>query len=141
MQQYIEFAGNHPYLFAALIGILVAIGWFELRRFTRGYKDISPSQAVQLINHGNALLLDVREDNEVSTGKIQGAKHIALGILKQRIDDLKDYKSKPVIAYCRSGTRSSQACDMLTKNNFENVYELKGGLIAWENANLPVTKK
>mgnify|MGYP000494151961 CR=1 FL=1 len=50
-------------------------------------------------------------------------------------------KGKPIVAVCRSGSRSGSACNMLRKNGFENVKNLRGGMMAWESANLPVKRK
>ena len=58
------------------------------------------------------------------------------------LNELSDkYKDKPIICSCRSGQRSAQACSMLKKHGFENVYNLRGGMMAWESDSLPVTKK
>lgn len=128
-------------LFAALGVILALILRMEIKRATRGFKDISPTEAVQLINKEDAVLIDVRESNELAQGSIRNAKHLALSVLKQRVDELKSFNDKPVIAYCKAGTRSSEACAILKKNDFTNVMSLKGGIEAWKVANLPVVKK
>jgi len=54
---------------------------------------------------------------------------------------LEKFKDRKVIAYCRSGQRSSHACRVLKKNDFMDVYHLAGGVVAWESANLPMGKK
>jgi len=141
MSQYLEFVANHPMLFAFLGAVIALIVATELRRFTRGYKAISPTDAVLMMNHGDTLLLDVREDGEVRAGMINGSKHIPLGSLAQRVKELEPYKAKNVIAYCRSGNRSATACSVLRKHEFANVYNLTGGIVAWEGANLPVKKR
>jgi rhodanese-related sulfurtransferase len=93
-----------------------------------------------LIND-DALVLDVREDKEWAEGHIPNAKHIPLGQLSKRISELDKYKDKPIVVSCRSGHRSATACRTLKKDGFEQTHNLMGGIIAWENANLPVTKK
>ncbi len=128
-------------LFAALGVILALILRMEIKRATRGFKDITPPEAVQIINKEDAFILDVRESNELAQGSIRNAKHLALSVLKQRVDELKSYADKPVIAYCKAGNRSTEACAILKKNNFTNVMSLKGGIEAWKVANLPVVKK
>ncbi len=139
MNQYIEFINKNPILFVMLAVIVGMIIWTEFRRLTRGFKEISPVEVVQLINHDEAVLLDIREDAELSQGRIAGAKHIPLSVLKQRIEELNKYRDKPIIAFCRSGNRSNEASNLLNKNQFEKVYHMKGGLLEWENANLPKT--
>jgi rhodanese-related sulfurtransferase len=141
MDRYIEFVKTNPILFIMLGIIIGLILWSELRRFTRGFKEVSPLEAVQLINHEAALLLDIREDPELNQGRIAGARHIPLSVLKQRMQELDTFRDRPVITFCRSGTRSTQASDLLLKSQFHKVFHMKGGLIAWENADLPKIKK
>ncbi len=59
----------------------------------------------------------------------------------KRLGELDKFKDKPVIVVCQSGNRSSSTCNALTKRGFEKVYNLSGGISAWEQAGLPVTKK
>lgn len=141
MEHIIPFITNHPMLFAALAGIIGLIIWTELQAFTRGYQTISPQQAVQLINREDALVLDVREDRELTQGKIAGARHIPIGVLKNRLDELRKNQDRPIITYCRTGQRSGQASNLLHKQGFAKVYNLAGGLLAWEGANLPTIKR
>lgn len=141
MEEYLVFARNHPYLMIGLVAVIGLIVWTEFSRLTRKYKQVNASAAVQILNQDSALALDVREDNEVQGGRIRGAKHIPLGQLKNRIAELEKAKNNPVLVYCRSGNRSAHACNLLTKAGFENVSNLSGGILAWESANLPVSKK
>lgn len=141
MISYSEFIANNFVLFAALGVIIALILRLELKRATRGFKVVTSAEAVQLINKEDALVLDVREDNERMHGSIRGAKHLALSVLKQRLEELKGFAEKPVIAYCKTGNRSIEACEILKKNNFSNVMSLKGGIEEWRTANLPVVKK
>ena len=141
MVSYSEFIANNFVLFAALAVIIALILRVELKRAMRGFKVVTSAEAVQLINKEDALVLDVREDNERMHGSIRGARHLALSVLKQRLEELKEFAEKPVIAYCKTGNRSIEACEILKKNNFSNVMSLKGGIEEWRTANLPVVKK
>ena len=94
-----------------------------------------------MINHDDALVLDVRENKEYNEGHIINSLHIPLSNIKTRMNSLEKYKSKKVIIACRSGHRSGQACATLKKEGFENVFNLSGGVMAWESANLPLIKK
>jgi len=106
----------------------------------RGIKEVGVLEATQLINHRDAVVVDVREDKEWTTGHIPNAKHIPLGQLSSRFKELEKFKGKPVVVGCRSGHRSASACAVLKKNGFNEVYNLKGGIIAWEQASMPVEK-
>jgi rhodanese-related sulfurtransferase len=105
-----------------------------------GVEQADTLKATRLYND-DALVLDVREDKEYAEGHIPKAKHIPLGQLAGRLNELDKFKNKPVLITCRSGQRSARACGMLKKAGFETVYNQAGGLIAWERANLPVSKK
>lgn len=136
-----EFLANHPILTGALLAVIGMILFVELRRLNRKYRSLSPAEAVRVINQDDALVLDVREDNEVASGRIGGAKHIPLGSLKKRMGDIEKYKDKPVVVYCRSGNRSASAAQQLTAAGFQDVVNLQGGIQAWQSANMPVKKK
>jgi rhodanese-related sulfurtransferase len=105
-----------------------------------GVEQADTLKATRLYND-DALVLDVREDKEYAAGHIPKAKHIPLGQLSKRLNELDKFKSKPILVTCRSGQRSARACGMLKKAGFETVYNQAGGIIAWERANLPVTQK
>ncbi len=141
MADYLTFVQNHPLLFMGLVAILGLIAWTEMGRLNRKYKQVNTTEAVQLLNKDDSVVLDVREDAEVRAGKIKGAKHIPLGQLKNRLMELDAAKAKPVLVYCRSGNRSAHACNQLTKAGFSNVSNLAGGISAWESANLPISKR
>jgi len=94
-----------------------------------------------MINHDDAVIIDVRENNEYSDGHIINSIHIPLTSLKTRLNSIEKYKSQKVIVACRSGHRSSQACATLKKEGFEQVFNLSGGVMAWESASLPLIKK
>ena len=141
MQEYIEFAGRHVLLFVALGAVIVLIIVSELKRFTKGYKEVLPAEAVMLINKQDALMLDVRQANELAQGSIMDSKHIALGTLDDKISSLPSDKDKPIVVFCKMGNRSAQAAKLLLKNSYTNVFSLKGGFTAWVNDQLPITKK
>jgi rhodanese-related sulfurtransferase len=140
LEQFVEFAGNHSELFLAFSVVFGLLVWNILGDKLTGVVPLLPQQATLLINHENALVLDVREDNEYTQGHILNSLHIPVNQLSAKIDKLEKYRNRPIIASCKSGSRSSHACRMLKKNGFERVHNLKGGIMAWENASLPLTK-
>lgn len=125
-------------LLAVFSGVMLFGG--GLRGRLSGVKQVSPQEAVMLFNHEDALVLDVRENSEFTDGRIPKAKHVPMGQLRNRIGELETYKAKPIVAVCRSGSRSGYACSILKKNGFENVYNLSGGILAWDQAGLPKEK-
>jgi rhodanese-related sulfurtransferase len=136
-----EFLANHPFLTGALIAIIALIVYTDFQRLTRKYRALPPAEAVRVMNQEGALVLDVREDNEFTGGRIGGARHIPLGVLKQRVQDIERFKESPVVVYCRSGARSAVAASQLVAAGFTDVTNLQGGIQAWQSAGLPVKKK
>jgi rhodanese-related sulfurtransferase len=141
MEDITGFIQSNMLLVGGLLIILFLIVKVEIGRLTRKYNQINVNEAIQLMNNDDTVIVDVREDKEVTNGMIQGARHIKLGNLPARMGELNNAKTKPVLVYCRSGNRSSHACHQLTKEGFEDVYNLAGGITAWESANLPVSKR
>ncbi len=132
-----DFALNNIWLIllAAVSGFMLVGGGLFGR--LSGIKQVDPQEAVMLFNHEDALVLDVREQSEWVDGHISKAKHIPLGQIKNRLNELEKYKVKPIVAVCRSGNRSGTACGQLKKAGFENVYNLAGGMNAWDQAGFP----
>jgi len=138
-QQLIEFSGNHPFLVMALAGILVMLLLFELQqRFSR-IGNVSPAEATRLVNHENAILVDMRSDKDFKDGHIINAIHAPLTEGDIAVS-LKKYQARPVVVYCMRGQRSAGYCNKLSKQGFEKVYNLQGGLLNWQKSELPVTK-
>ena len=92
------------------------------------------------MNQGVSLILDVRDAKEFAAGHLPRARHIPLGELAGRLGEIGKFKEKPVIVTDRTGARSGAACRLLRKSGFNNVYQLKGGVAAWQQASLPVEK-
>lgn len=141
MTEYISFASNHFYLFAALLVVLALIIKTEMDSRASGVAQTLALDAVRLMDDDNILVLDVRETAEYSSGHIRQALHIPLSALPSRLSEIEKYKTKTVLAYCRSGSRSNSAGRILKKAGFEKVHNLAGGVMAWSSANLPLTKK
>lgn len=141
MTQLIEFAGNNLILVAALVVITALILKTEIGVRLNKIPQLNVNEAVRLMNDDDVVVLDVRESKEYSSGHIRDSVHIPMASLSKRLNEIEKYKTKKVLAYCRSGQRSNHACRMLSKQGFENVSNMSGGIISWSNANLPVSKK
>ena len=84
---------------------------------------------IKFNNSDDFILLDVRNDNEVLLSKIDHSIHIPMNEIPQRISELD--KNKEIIVQCKIGKRSAKVCEYLMQNNFENVKNLSGGILAW----------
>ena len=136
MQEYIEFVSAEWPLFLGLVIIVVLL----VRAFISGVKSVAPMEAVGLMNHENAVIVDVRSDKEYADGHIANSLNIPQGLLSDRLAELADFKETPIIVACKSGSRSGMASSVLIKQGFQNVRNLGGGILAWSNANLPLSK-
>ena len=136
-----EFVVNHWALSLAFVATLILLIANELRSRLYGAPQLGPHAATQVMNDGETVVLDVREDSEYKQGHIINALHIPLSQLSKRLNDIDKFKERTLVAYCRTGNRSNSAASLLRKQGFSNVYNLAGGIVAWQNANLPVTKK
>jgi rhodanese-related sulfurtransferase len=116
-------------------------GMLLLQTLRGGGNNISVADATLKLNREDALIIDVRETHEWDRGHIPNARHIALGQIGKRMQEIEKFKSRPVIVVCASGNRSSSACGTLKRAGFEQVFNLSGGIGAWSEANLPVTTK
>lgn len=134
------FISENMFLIAAALFLVAFIIFTESKRAMRKYADVEPADAVKLLNREEPLILDVRESNELSAGTIRGAKQIASSVISERLGELEQYKTQPILTFCANGLKAVRVCQTLTKNGFTKVYHLKGGLTAWTQANLPLTK-
>lgn len=99
--------------------------------------EIDVLEAQKRVEDG-AVLVDVREQNEYDEAHIPGSRLAALSTLAQTYEDLP--KDKPLIMQCRSGARSARAAAYLLENGYTDVVNLKGGILAWDEAGLPVER-
>lgn len=127
-----------PIFIALFSGSMLLWSLFGSR--IRGIQEVDCVAALQLINHKNALVLDVREQNEYNAGHVLNSTVIPLGKLNERIGELEKFKDQPVLIICNTGNRSCTACALLGKHGFAQAYNLVGGIAAWQKANLPLVK-
>lgn len=137
---YVDFAIKYWYLFVALIVVLGLLVLGPITQLVHGVKSVNVWDAVRMINHESAIVVDVCDPPEFKTGHIPNAINIPLNGLVGRIKELDKHKSKPIVLSCRGGNRSNRGAVILRKHGFEKVYMLAGGFMAWERDNLPVEK-
>lgn len=93
---------------------------------------ITAEQLKERLNAGQSIhMIDVREHEEVAHGMIDGAIHIPLGQIPQRLDEIP--RDEEVVFICRSGYRSDQACQYLGALGLKGATNLVGGMLAWVN--------
>ena len=138
MEQYFTFVNSHLALFMALF---VVMGLLVHNLMLGRQGSVDPTKATDLINHQDAVVVDVRAAADFAQGHILNAVNIPVNGLGQQLAILEKHKDQPVIVSCRSGAQSQLACRTLRKAGFTQVFNLQGGILAWQNANLPLTRK
>ena len=94
-------------------------------------KEITAKELAKKLKDGEKVsIIDVREDDEVAQGKIPGARHIPLGQIPERLDEIDKYQHHFMV--CRSGGRSGNACEILKEQGYD-VTNVAGGMLDWED--------
>ena len=143
MEQFLVFLQKSPFNML-LFGLAVSSGgmllWPLVSRPFRQTHEVGAFEAVQLINRRDAVVLDVRETGDHAAGHITNARHVPEAQLSGRMKELDKHKSRPIIVSCRTGSRAPAVAGMLRKQGFSEAYALRGGIVAWQQSNLPLEK-
>jgi len=100
--------------------------------------NISPKKAFELLSKDNVILLDTRSPEEYQESHIKNSKLIDLTNPSFMNDINKLDKNKTYILYCHTGGRSSYINQIMLNLGFQNVFNIEGGIMYWENQGLPV---
>jgi len=141
MQQLMEFVSKHPYLAGGFVAVLVFWLFTEFKRKFQGFKEVTPAQAVSMINGSDTLVVDVSAQADYNKGHIVDAVHIPQSQLSKSHAKLAKLEGRPVLVVDKAGTGSGQAASVLLKLGAGNVAVLKGGMAQWTNDQFPVTRK
>lgn len=139
LQRLLEYASHHPYLAGAAVFMAIVVLAYELRIRGRSAAAVSPAEAVRLMNQG-ALLIDVRSADDFKAGHISGARNVPGNEITGGAKALEKHREKTLIACCESGATSGAAVRELARLGFTKVVNLRGGLAAWRQDNLPVVR-
>jgi rhodanese-related sulfurtransferase len=97
-------------------------------------REVSREEAQKMVAEG-AQLVDVRADHEWEMGRIEGAQHLPLAELNERVGEIE--RDRPVVFYCRGGNRSTMATEALAAEGFKTA-KLSEGIVGWAEAGLPL---
>jgi rhodanese-related sulfurtransferase len=139
MQQFFQFAANHYLLVGGTLVVAVVVAVTEFRARSAAFASIAPGEAVRLMN-GGALLIDIRGATEFAAGHINGARNLPGATIAEGAEQIARFKEKTVIAYCDNGMTGGAAARHLGRLGFKHAFNLRGGLAAWRQENLPVVK-
>jgi len=134
-----EFLIQNSWLIALAVGSGAMLLWPILTK--GGGTRVTVPQATLMINQRKAVLVDIRDDEFVSsTGVVPNAKRVSIKELKDKAGTLAKTKEIPLIVLCQTGARSGAAATVLKAAGYTDVFVLDGGLNAWKEAGMPVKK-
>jgi len=100
-------------------------------------QEVEVTELAELKESGEAVrVIDIRQPAELNAGIIPGAEALPMHLIPLRMNEFK--QDEKLIMVCRSGARSAQACMFLQQQGYENVYNLRGGMIAWSGSGLEI---
>lgn len=138
MHQFSQFVTNHWELWLALLVVLILILINEKHAQKNRAQEISPQKAIELINHDNAVVFDLRDLDNFQKGHILNAIRATQEDFEQ--ERMKKYKTKTILLVCPRGAHSSELAAKLRDQGFSKPLSLAGGISAWQKAELPLTK-
>jgi rhodanese-related sulfurtransferase len=97
--------------------------------------ELPPDRVQELVESGEAELIDVRLAYEWEAGRLAGAQHVEMNELAARAGSIP--RDRPVVFYCRTGNRSGMATDAFRQAGYD-AYNLAGGIVAWVERGLPL---
>jgi molybdopterin/thiamine biosynthesis adenylyltransferase/rhodanese-related sulfurtransferase len=101
-------------------------------------QEISPAEAAKELEAGGVALVDTREPHEYEEAHIDGGRLVPPGLLRDEIESVVPDHSQRVLVYCRSGNRSAKAAAEMAELGYEDVVNVEGGILAWQEEGLPV---
>jgi rhodanese-related sulfurtransferase len=138
MALFLEFLAQQWILASGLMVVIILLIQHESRK---SGPTLSPQQLVNMVNQQQAVVVDLRDSNEFKQGHIVDAVNIPHTKLADRMTELEPYRARPLILVCKMGQHSGAAAKALVEKGFEQVSRLNGGIMEWQNAQLPLVTK
>lgn len=140
MEHFPEFAANHLFLFALLVSILILLLWNLFSAAWSGVIMLTPRETVRMLNHEDAVMVDIRSAADCSEGHILGARNFPADSIGEQQAEMAKYREQSLILCCNNGNESIRVGRILKTQGFKKIYCVQGGLQAWRTANLPLTR-
>lgn len=133
---FINFVTQEWLLVTVLIALIYVYVWRD--RIKSG-RPVSPHEVTRLVNEGNAVIVDLRENAEFKAGHIVGSLNIPYAKLSKESTEVVSHKGKTIILVDKLGQHAGAVGRLLGKDGFE-VRRLSGGVAEWQAQNLPLVK-
>jgi|TARA_Y100000310_G_scaffold343373_1_gene450692 rhodanese-related sulfurtransferase len=137
VDQLFEFVVNHYMLVSIFVVLLIAVVINENRQ---GGATVTPANLVKLINHEEAVVLDIRDQKEFKEGHIVNAVNIPYASMNDSVHELEKFKERKLVIVCKMGQHSGAVGKKLRGLGFAEVQRLSGGISEWRASNLPLVK-
>lgn len=134
---WMVFISEQWLLVGLLLVLVTALIWVE---GSKGGKKLNCNEMTRLVNQGEAVMLDVRDNKEYKAGHIVGAINIPHAKLGERMAELKKYQDKTIVIVDKMGQHAGAAGKLLKDNGY-TATRLQGGMTEWVGQSLPVTKE
>ena len=135
-QQLTQFIANHWVLFTAFALIIFLISLNELTSQLFSTKQLSTTEAIELINYQNAIVIDLRDKKLFDLGHVLNS----ISVPDADPSHLKRYSNDNVILLCADGVSSAKLMAQLHQQGLKSLVSLSGGINAWQAAKLPLVK-
>ena len=137
---FAEFFMQNWALFLALFAVLGLLMFDPSGSSSSSARGVSPMELSRLVNHEQAVIVDVRSQEEYDRGHITKAKNIPLDEIETKSKQLEKFKKRPLVIVCQTGNRAGKAANQLRKLEFDKLFHLTGGVVEWQKDNLPLEK-
>jgi len=135
-----QFINNHMALCALFVVLVIGLIVTQLMVLLRKYTELTPAGLTQLINRDSPLLIDLSASADFEKMHVPGARHVAMSQFDPENKDLVKARELAVVVMDKDGRNTDKAAQRLIKAGFTRVYTLGGGVLAWQQAQLPVAK-
>lgn len=141
MEEWVVFITNH-WILASLLGVVLFA--FIINETIGGHfgskQEVSAERAVQLINHQEAVVFDVRTEAAFLEGHIIGSEQVTAASLDKKMGNLQKHLKKPIIIATATGQDTGKMVALLKQKGFLQVFVLSGGVQGWKSAGMPLIK-
>lgn len=140
MERLIEFIGNNLLWVSLWFGVLLLLIWNLFGHILLGIKQLEPMEVTRLINREHAVVIDIRKPAEYESGHLLNAINIPETEYMDKKKEMDKYRNKPLVVYCQNGGVSPQMVRRFKADGFSDVACLRGGVVTWQRAGLPLTR-
>lgn len=140
MQEFVLFIQQHWELNLALVVIIALLLLVEFLKQKHGAGRLTPAHATRLINHNDAVVIDIRNSEAYASGHIVDSISLPMADIETKFNKIEKLKAQPIILVCATGIDSPRAAALLTKKGFLSVNLLTNGIRAWRDAEMPLIK-